>query len=197
MPLTELIFGITKAQIGVLQLDASIEERHSIEVDITDSPIEDGSIVSDHIRRRPKVIEINGIVTNTPITFFASLTAPSPLTSDFLPSDDRVEAAYSEIERLADVGEIVDVITTLKKYSNMVVQSANFTRNVQNGNILSCSIVCREMIIANQLVDTGLPIPEEIGNAVSSNLGTTSPSAASPAQAGGGQDIIGLLLGGV
>jgi hypothetical protein len=58
----------TKAQIGYLKLDASISENHVRTADVTENEIEDGSIVSDHIRLRPKSLTMNGQISDFPVS---------------------------------------------------------------------------------------------------------------------------------
>ena len=62
-----LVFKTTKASIGSLELDASVTETHSAEVDVTDHPIESGANISDHVRPRAEVLTIEGLVTNSPL----------------------------------------------------------------------------------------------------------------------------------
>jgi hypothetical protein len=80
MALLSLIFGEkAKARIGIVELDASLSETHSMSAEVTNHPVEEGSEISDHIRKQPDSIQISGVVSNTPLVYLASIQAPSPL----------------------------------------------------------------------------------------------------------------------
>lgn len=150
MALTELIFGKpVRGKIGTVTLDCTVSESHADEVEITNHPVESGSTISDHIRKQPLVLELEGIITNTPVVFLASVQAESPVDLDFIPCRDRVSRGYEELRRIQDAGELVDVVTSLRNYSNMAIQSLGVKRDASSGNILSLSISLREVITAN------------------------------------------------
>lgn len=69
MALLSTIFKIpTRAQIGFLKLDASISETHKRTAQITDNEVEDGVVVSDHVRLTPKTLSLTGQVSSDPVT---------------------------------------------------------------------------------------------------------------------------------
>jgi len=67
------LFTQTKAKIGVLdgvdgiELDCSVQETHERTATLTQSPVEDGSTISDHVILLPKRLTIEGIVSSTPL----------------------------------------------------------------------------------------------------------------------------------
>lgn len=196
MAITEIIFGTPiYATVGIVQFDASVNEVHSDEAEITDHPIEEGSIVSDHIRKKPASIEINGLVTNTPITFLASVFGKSPLVNNIVPSlGTRVNDAYEELLRVMEAGETVDVITSLRDYENMAITSMTVNRNAQTGNVLDCTISLREIIIANSLT-MDIPLPVAVANQIKANRGKKPPSASSSGQTDTAQSMLLALFG--
>lgn len=52
--------------IGPIWIDVSISEKHSIGADVTEHPVERGTNIVDHIRPKPREIQIEGFVTNHP-----------------------------------------------------------------------------------------------------------------------------------
>jgi hypothetical protein len=182
MALTELIFGDNKkARVGVIAFDATPNELHSNEAETTDHPVEEGSDISDHVRKRPRKIELNGLVTNTPIVFLASLRAESPKTDDLLPTDDRVETAYAELKRVQDAGETVDVFTTLEEYEGMMIESIPVTRDARRGNMLDCGVVLKELQTAKAL-SIEVPAPIKAANKAAKNAGKKSKKGATAAK---------------
>lgn len=176
-----LIFGQKDkgVTVGLVRMDASLEETHDKSVAVTEHPIEDGSNITDHIRTMPEQINITGMVSNTPIVFLASTRAPSPIKGKNR-SRDRVKTAYEELRRIMNKGERVTVVTSLRKYENMVLQNLTVSRNVQLGNVLHADMTLREIQIA-ETSSVPLPKPEGKGNESEVNRGTQSKTAADAA----------------
>ncbi len=149
MAVLEVIFGVPKrAQIGVLTLDASLEETHTSASEVTEHPVEVGTNISDHIRRLPETLEINGVVTNHPLFLSPSDTAPSPIQGDNLGLSDRVKAAYDKLKQIHDAGTVVRVVTSLRDYTNMAITGFSVIRNALNGEVLNATISMREILTA-------------------------------------------------
>lgn len=51
----------------VLQFDACINEQHGRDAQVTTNPIEDGSVISDHVVVQPLGLSLTGIVSDTPL----------------------------------------------------------------------------------------------------------------------------------
>lgn len=185
MALTEIIFGApTKVRVGVgasdeflpagaIEFDASVSEAHDLENEITQFPVEKGADISDHIRPLPERITINGIVTNTPIVFLAGI-ASDPA---------RAEDAYAKIKSMRDNGDLVSVITSLRQYDNMAIQTFSTLRDAPNGNVLNATITLREVLTA-ETATVAAPEPEagQAGGAGAGNLGEQSTPPAPEAQ---------------
>lgn len=185
-----LLFGQkTHAKIGAVILDASLSETHTKEVQVTDHPVEEGSNIADHLRQLPESVEINGMVSNTPLVILASLFADSPVEGDLTSPSDRVDVALKELDRIQDSGELVTVVTSLKEYSNMALVRRTATRDAATGNVLAVQMSLRRVVIAEtQLLDLpdapSLPSPADAANTSAQNLGTQpTPVAADPGPA--------------
>lgn len=134
MALTEIIFGITNAKIGVVELDASIRELHRGSATVTRHPIEaeagSQSSVSDHVHVDPISIQIEGMVTNTPAEWLAGITGTE---------ENRDIAAHQELLDDLLTGRLVTIVTTLLEYPNMVLESLEVARDAAKGNALHLS----------------------------------------------------------
>lgn len=53
--------------VGSVQFDLLISESHSIEAQVTEHPLENGAVVSDHVRILPRKGSLVGLVTNHPL----------------------------------------------------------------------------------------------------------------------------------
>ena len=186
-----LLFGASprRGRVGLVEFDATVRELHTKESEITDHPIEDGSVITDHVRTRPDAIEINGVVSDTPIVFRASLAAFSPLTDDNSPAQNRVEIAYAELNRIQDEGEQVDVFTTLREYTGMVIHSSSVPRDARLGNSLDVTLRLRQITVAEtERVDA--PVPVTKANEESSNQGKQTTTPATEQQSDSSQSIL-------
>jgi hypothetical protein len=130
----------TRAQLGAIVLDASISEQHSAEVEVTEHPVEKGANIADHLRPKPEVLTIEGLVTNTPLDPSAALVRRTQGSTQF---DSRAELqperagqAYADLRALKDSGELVTVVTSLRTYENMALRSLSVPRDARSGQAL-------------------------------------------------------------
>jgi hypothetical protein len=201
MGITDLLFKRQKLQVGtsigipsfplpaLIEFDASVSETYTDETEVMGFPVEDGSEISDHIRKLPVSIEINGVISNTPIVFLASVQAnlpkSSPIVQDLKPTLDRVETGYAQLRAFQDAGILVDVVTGLRSYWNMALTSISVSRDANTGNILNSTLTLREVKIA-QAMSIDLPTPQDKGNEKKKNKGKKQPKKAETAPAEGG-----------
>lgn len=155
-----LLFGkkYDQANIGGVELDVTLREVHSYNSRVTNYPIEEGSILSDHIINEPTIVVLEGIVTDTPLailTFF-----------------NRSVDAFNRLVEIHQKRQIISVITGLKKYQRMVITSLDVPRDLRTGQSLSFNIELKEVILDtsirleqnqdNIFGGTQSKIPEEI-----------------------------------
>lgn len=210
MALTELIFGAPVEVrignpipvLGVIQFDCSLSERHAGDAEVTEHPVETvigaagvPGVVSDHIRALPEELEINGIVTNTPIVFLASALAESPVFPfKRSPLQDRADTAYWTLRQLKNAGHLLDVVTSLRTYSNMAITSLVVARDVSNGNVLNCTVGFREVKTATSLAFEK-PIPDDVANNKAAEKAKQAKNAASQSQSAGAQETLTSFIG--
>ncbi len=146
MGIRQTIKQTAGAIIGNLILDATLSEVHTKTNIVTSHPVEDGSVISDHIQRQPEKIEITGLVSDSPIVWLASLFASSPIADDLTHPFDRADLAYTEVLDMMDSGNMYDVITPLREYENMVVAGVTVTKDGATGNTVPLAIRLEEVI---------------------------------------------------
>jgi hypothetical protein len=180
-------------QSASITLDASIEEHHKQSSDVTEHPVEIGPNVSDFVRPQPFALEIQGVISNTPIvlppasemdgsrivpvsvdgpphTVGNTLGRPLPgfnfiagqrvtsipqrkaATIGFDPEFDRATKVYNLVMGLVTEGVLLTVVTAIATWENMVLQSADITRNAQVGDALDLNLSLRQVRLAE--VDT-------------------------------------------
>ena len=160
----------------LLTLDASVNETHSNEAEITEHPVETGSNITDHVRRRPETLEIEGVVSNKPIAVLASQTQRGIRGG---PIETKDSDAHEEMRRWQDQGKLLTVMTTLRDYENMVVEGLSVTRDARNGDILRVVMRLREIILANtELV--AAPDPVDPTDKAQADQGRKNTQASKP-----------------
>lgn len=153
MALTELLYGIDNATIGTVELDASVRERHTNRAKATDHPVEAGEgaeadVVTDHVRVEPEAISIEGVVSNTPAIFAGAVQAA--LGGSFDPAGDAHKQFLEDLKGK----KLVAVVTTLKTYTDMVLEGVSVVRNAKYGNALYFTATAKHVRkVTTQTVD--------------------------------------------
>lgn len=116
-----LIFskGIPK-QIGPIIIDAFLAEDHTRRSSTTSYPVEDGADISDHIRNEPLEINIRGMI-------------------EAVDDGTNIIESFKSLNYLMDSKTLFSVITGLKVYENMHMNSLNINRTALNGGSLPFS----------------------------------------------------------
>lgn len=148
-----LIFGKIGGKIGNLSLDATLSESHDYENEVSQFPVESGEDITDNIRITPDRITIEGLISNTPITAGATdiediierngnITTAKRVSRDGTPV--RVESAQDILLRISgrkingadETPELVTVVTGLRSYTGMAMESLVIKRNGSTGQAL-------------------------------------------------------------
>lgn len=130
-----LLFGrkYVQSSVGGIYLDATLSEDHQYSSRVTNYPIEDGRIISDHIINEPETLQITGIVSDTPLSFLAPF--------------NRSVDAFNRLVRIHTNRERITVVTGIKVYTDMVMTSLHVPKNVQTGQSLTFIIELQKIII--------------------------------------------------
>ena len=157
------------SRVGVVDIDAVISEKHRFDNLVTEHPLEDGSPVTDHIVNQPVVLDMEGRITDTPLSILASVGSgatgliASDLSVDGQQIDPaviaagtgvlgatlpgRAKLAYQELVALYVSRETFTVLSGINEYLNMAFESLEFPRNAQDGRSLRFRATMRELII--------------------------------------------------
>lgn len=163
MALLEIIYGEPRrAKIGVVTLDASLREVHSKRNEMTDHPVEEGINISDHVRQRPDEVVIEGIITNTPVEFAASIASANPVDNRAR-TFERVGQGYDRLEQAMANKESLEIVTSFKNYSNMQLLGLDVVRDASTGNVMNAVMNLKQFRVATseQLSE---PEPEDPSN---------------------------------
>ena len=161
MSLLESLMGFSgRTKVGEVELDATISQVHNLEADVSDHSVEEGSDISDHVRPRPKVIQLDGQVSDVAVeTGYPGQSAVSSVVS-LVKGDDPVKAAWGTLKAYFEDGEIIDLTTSLATYDNIVIASFSVTRDATSGKILRFSMTLKQIRIATTATAAALAIPK-------------------------------------
>lgn len=144
-------------QIGLLSVDVTIQESHEFGAQVTDWPIEGGSVITDHVRLEPRSLTIEGFVSDTPLDSIGL-------------GNVRSATAFELLEQLWEARVPFIVISQLRFYTSMVIESLVIPKTRESALKFTCTM--REVTIVsgqNALLPAG-----ESSNAGASAAKTTS-----------------------
>ncbi len=144
-------------RIGELVLDAIVSERHNFSSEITEHPVESGSVIADHIYNKPISIDLDCIITNTPMTWVGLTVFDSFRRFSAGESNDFSEIAFKKIEEIFKKREPITIATSLKSYDNMVLESLSVERGGGTSSSLHFSCTAKQIRKVEQKM---LPVPK-------------------------------------
>lgn len=219
-----VVFGRSqKAQLDVLQLDASVSETHNRKSKISANEIEDGSQINDHITLDPESLTIEGLISEAPLSLAQALanvatTAAggaiggaggalatagiASLSSNLLRTSQNpsVDALF-KLEELWTKRVPFTVVTGLKTYKNMVIESITIPRSKDIGKSLRFTVNLMQLKIVRSktVIIPEANLDEQAGHSAASkaNIGKQKTAAASAATTRGSSvafDVLGGLF---
>ena len=170
-----LLINKPLASIGSVEIDASVSEIHSSSADITEFPVEDGSLITDHINKKPDVVQIEGYVSNTPIKSLtdifglATFNSLGNLAQGI--SNDLAKKSYDKLLEIVEGNELITIVTTLRTYENMAIESFIVNRSASDGDSLHFTAIARQITLV-QIAESVFPTePVELRGEKNNSLG--------------------------
>lgn len=144
--------------------DGSLSETHTRSSEVTDFPVESGSDLTDNIRQLPAEVEIEGIVSNTPIGKMALLRGLDG-GNDGTGSDGEKPAneALARLEGIWERRQPVTIQTDLKLYTNMAMTSLEIPRDPTTKNVLKFTASFKQIKIVTNQRSTVKAVPTATG----------------------------------
>lgn len=177
-----------RVAIGAITLDATVDEHHEFSNEITDHPIETGSFVTDHVYEQPRKVSIEGEVTNSPVQYFGNIIGIS----------DRKAEAFDQLVALRDSRDIVTLVTGLKIYNDMAIESIVIPRNQRTGERLQFTATFKQIRkVSSQVVGViseNVAEPQKDQASSEVDIGRQEPAEATAPQAERGASILTRVL---
>lgn len=119
--------GVTYRSIGGIVAPCTLEERHRDTLTITDHPVEQGAVISDHAFLNPMQVEIV-------IGWGAGVRIP-------------LNQIYRRLLDLQASRKPFPIITGKRAYKDMLIESIEVTTDADSENVLRVSLSCRQVLI--------------------------------------------------
>lgn len=119
--------------IGVLELDALLTESTSLRSQITEYPIEDGSVISDHITQESEALSIEGVITGAGTLF------------NIAAGKAKLIAAKEALRELHKKRELITVVTGIDVYEDFAIESCEISRNNEDGEQFSVNLELKKI----------------------------------------------------
>ena len=123
-------------KVGSISFDLILNENHSMSNEITEHDVEDGSVITDHIKNNLQSGSLVGLVTNFTISF----------GNDAILAN-RAQDAFDAMERLWKERTLLTIITVLKVYENVAITNVSVARSEASGEANAFSVSFRQMNI--------------------------------------------------
>lgn len=136
MSLVNLLYSYfvgTRTVIGALELDALVSENTSLKSQITEYPIEDGSVISDHISQESETLSIEGVITGAGTLFNISA------------GKSKLIAAKEALRGLHKKRELVTIVTGVDVYEDFAIGSCEINRNADDGERLNVNLTLKKI----------------------------------------------------
>lgn len=134
---------VITSESGVeIKFDAVFTRGHSFSSSVTSAPVEDGSVITDHVTLEPESISIDGMVSDHPVP-----VKGDPLTvQSTTPSlQRRSRKAADELFTLWQTRQLVKLVTKLHTYDSMVIESLRWDETAEGGEALNFSMTLRQI----------------------------------------------------
>ena len=142
--------------IGGLVADATVEETHTDELEITEHPIDQGASITDHAFMRPREVVIKFGFSNSTGTGGAYSNAGLPTLPSVLAGSGarQIDEIYQQLLGMQATRQLLNVYTARRKYANMLIKSLRVSTNKETENVLMVEALFRQVILVSTQVVT-------------------------------------------
>jgi len=126
----------TTKSIGGFEIDVFVNEHFSHGNKITEIPVEEGSVISDHVTPVADEVQIKAFIGKTEFVVFEGDIPKNNGDVEYEDPQARIIQAYHELLRLKEDRQPVDVVTGLGTFTNMVISTFDIDRDVSTGKNL-------------------------------------------------------------
>ena len=133
---------ITNAQIGTVVLDVALSEEHKFPAQLTENPVEDGTVFTDHVVLQPTRIQIEGRISDATQSL-SGFRGPGAAAD-----------AFKALVTLQRSRETFRVITGTATYDNMMFEELSVPRGPLDGRSIRFNAVLKEILVVGDNTQT-------------------------------------------
>lgn len=173
-----------------VDFDVTLSELHEWSVDATDSPVEIGSPITDHIQEMPDRLTLSGMISNSALSasVLSQFTSSSEGGVDSSFFITRVQTSFDFLRALIKEKKLVTVYTRYKIYGNMALLSANIPRETGLGEAINFTLQFKHLrLVETQTVDVPIGISKKMDKKAGGANGTVAKKTQPQAKAGAQQ----------
>lgn len=153
----------TRTAIGVLELDALLTESTSLRSQITEYPVEDGSVISDHITHDAETLSIEGVITSAGTLFNISK------------GKTKLVSAKETLRQLHVSRSLITVTTGIDMYEDFAIENCEISRSAEGGEKFDVSMTLKK--IKKVTLRTAEIPPEKTSGKAKGKAGKTKQNA--------------------
>jgi hypothetical protein len=170
-------------KLGDIAISAAIEETYSDEIVITEHPLEDGKSVNDHAYQKPREVVIKCGWSNADYSALRGSSIKQFVSdgSGSMTSGSYVDGIYSQLLKLQSDRQTFDIVTSRRKYKNMMLQALSVVNDVTTAGTLMVTATCRQVTIVETRVTTLPPRENHANPAATAETQDAGAKAATPA----------------
>lgn len=132
-------------QMGEIIPGVVISEQHRDILDVTQHPVERGTVIADHAVKQPATVTIECSWSNSPAPASGLSVLPAA-------PKETVQETYKKLLKMQTDLDLVDVFTGKRKYTNMLLTALEVTTERETENSLACRATFTEVRIVGSLV---------------------------------------------
>lgn len=146
LPLTASLFFNTEIGIDDIRFDLFIDESHGLEFQLSEHPVQDGSVITDHVTQKLRTCTISGMFTNHSAKRRANNTKTISIEGyESAPVLDNVaKNNYLKLEDYAKRRLPVRLVTSLITYPKMMITNVKAKRGPDDGECVKFSMTLKE-----------------------------------------------------
>jgi hypothetical protein len=168
-----------RQKIGKIEIDILDNRAISERSTLASNPIEDGSLITDNIRRENTEISFNARMSSFSLNN-SLISQISSLASGKIPN--RLKEAHDELYRLYNSQNPIILVSKYKSYKNMIMTALDFASDPGDGEVLRFAVSFKEIQIAESQLVTVANSKIKVDNAKKqSNFGRQVAGTTTPA----------------
>lgn len=141
-----LFFRSDGYSVGEVTIDLILSEDHSLSAAVTQHPVQDGSVVSDHITVLPRSGTMRALVSNHSLSAAEAQSDEDETWKELYERGasatlrNRAQEAWEALKKVVEAKELITIVTALEVYDNVALTGIRTTRDGETGDSLEIEI---------------------------------------------------------